>query len=94
MKYLFINDSFTLKDGRNVSIIQIEEDKVNEFKIKKKDRLVTNDAEGFEILDFEWFYPSSIPIGYRSLAIITERWIRPNQNVRHSRTAEFEGWAW
>lgn len=76
-----VEDSFTTKEGKYVSIFHINEDDVKKFSINTETSLVDNDGEGFNVKEFE-FLNNNIRLGFKICVVVTERPIRKFKEVR------------
>lgn len=92
MRYL-IEDSFkcVLSDKhplykkdekRNIVCIKVPREKVDAFPLKKGDNLVTDDGEGFNVLDFEWFTWNMGNPKHRTIGVMLDREMRRGEYVR------------
>ncbi len=89
--YFLVEDVFRIK-GKNIACISVPVGKVDKFPICVGDSLVNNDGEGVEVLELEWFFPSSIPTNHRSVAVVTDRMMERSQEVRLFKTVTKFWW--
>jgi len=90
MNRFTIADTFFIK-SKNIAVIQVLTEEVDKFPIKVDDSVVNDDGEGYNVLEIEWFYASSIPTKYRSVAVVLDRMPQIGERVRLFKTCTFGG---